>query len=78
MIRFLLAAVRPEQPVGQTVNVTKLPAPGGGDAYDRFINHAPYPQPCVNGVGVTGFPQPTVDESIKGLTYSATTLPGSG
>jgi ABC-type transporter Mla subunit MlaD len=78
MIRFLVAAVRPEQPVGQTVNVDKIPAPGGGDAYDRFLNHAPYPQPCVNGVSTTGFQQPTVDESLKGETYSAANPPGNG
>jgi virulence factor Mce-like protein len=78
MIRFLVAAVRPEQPAGQTVNVDKVPAPGGGDLYDGFVNAAPYPPPCVNGVGVTGFPQPTESESIKGETYSATNPPGNG
>lgn len=76
MIRFLVAAVRPEQPTGQTTEVNRVPAPGGGDAYDGFINKNPYPGPCVNGAGVAGFEQPTEQESVRGEQYSSGNLPG--
>jgi phospholipid/cholesterol/gamma-HCH transport system substrate-binding protein len=76
MIRFLVAAVRPEQPVGQNNNVSKIPAPGGGDAYDGLINKDPYPAQCVNGTGEAGFEQPTEQESVRGESYSSTNLPG--
>jgi hypothetical protein len=41
-----------------------------------FINSDAYPAPCQNGVGVTGFAQPTEQESQRGEVYSSSNLPG--
>jgi ABC-type transporter Mla subunit MlaD len=75
-IRFILQAARPTQPAGQTNNVTKIPQPGGGDAYNRFIHSSPYPPPCNGNVGSTGVERPTEAQSIRGATYSAGNPPG--
>jgi len=68
-IRFLVAAVRPDQLSLQTSNFHPL---------GPFVNSNPYPAPCQNGVGVTGWAQPTEQESQKGEVYSARNLPGGG
>jgi hypothetical protein len=68
-IRFLVAAARPEQPAMTTAKF---------DPLQSAVNSDPYPGPCHNGVGVTGWPQPTEQESQRGEVYSATNLPGGG
>lgn len=67
-IRFMLPALRGDQPGMQTDKFN----------LDAFNNPDSYPAPCVNGVGVTGWEQPTVQESQRGETYSADNLPGKG
>ncbi|MCW3064670.1 MAG: Long-chain-fatty-acid--CoA ligase [Solirubrobacterales bacterium] len=68
-IRFLVAAARPDQPAMQSQKVHPLA---------NFVNSNPYPAPCKDGVGVTGWAQPTEQESQRGLVYSKSNLPGSG
>ena len=67
-IRFMVAAVRGEN-LGPTADFHPL---------QGFVHSDPYPGPCVNGVGAAGFAQPTVAESQRAETYSASNLPGRG
>lgn len=68
-IRFMIAAVRPDQPPMQTSGFRPLKG---------ILHQDAYPEPCKDGVGVTGWEQPTVAESQRDETYSASNLPGEG
>jgi ABC-type transporter Mla subunit MlaD len=67
-IRFMIPAVRGEH-LAPTAQFQPL---------KNLVKSESYPAPCENGVGVTGWEQPTVAESQRAEKYSATNLPGEG
>jgi ABC-type transporter Mla subunit MlaD len=71
-IRFIITAVRPEQPGSASAELNAV------SPLHSFVNSDPYAtQTCVNGVGSQGFVQPTEAEAVQANEYGPNHMPGS-